>query len=116
MLDDFTEENGATGGVPYSHKKGHPPDGDTKTWRDDGQILTGAKGSVVFAHGAWWHTARPNQTQQSRSCLLGMYLMPWFIPQEDMREQLAALENPSDLAQQLLCGKQHKPRTVGAPA
>jgi ectoine hydroxylase-related dioxygenase (phytanoyl-CoA dioxygenase family) len=115
MLDDFTEENGATGGVPYSHKKGHPPDGDTKTWRDDGEILTGAKGSVVFAHGAWWHTARPNQTQQPRSCLLGMYLMPWFIPQEDMRGQLAELENPSELAQQLLCGKQHSPRDVGAP-
>ncbi|MGY8825993.1 MAG: phytanoyl-CoA dioxygenase family protein [Candidatus Latescibacterota bacterium] len=115
MLDDFTEENGATGGIPFSHRKGHPPDEPTNTWRDDGEILEGAKGSVVFAHGAWWHTARPNQTQQPRSCLLSMYLMPWFIPQEDMRGQLAELENPSELARQLLCGKQHSPRDVGAP-
>ncbi len=113
MLDDFTQENGATGGVPFSHRKGHPPDGDTSNWRQDGEILTGTRGSVVLAHGAWWHTARPNTTQQSRSCLLGMYLMPWFIPQEDMRGQLEALENPSELVQQLMCGKQHRPRDVG---
>jgi ectoine hydroxylase-related dioxygenase (phytanoyl-CoA dioxygenase family) len=113
MLDDFTEENGATGGIPFSHRKSHPPDEPHSTWREDGEILTGARGSVVFAHGAWWHTARPNTTQQPRSCLLGMYLMPWFIPQEDMRGQLEELENPSEQVQQLMCGKQHQPRDVG---
>ena len=113
MLDDFTEENGATGGVPGSHLRRHPPDGDTRAWRDDGEVLTGVKGSVVFAHGAWWHTARPNTTDQPRSCLLGMYLMPWFIPQEDMPSQLAEIEAPSELVQQLLCGTQYIPRNVG---
>ncbi len=113
MLDDYTEENGATAAIPYSHKKAHPPDEPKTEWRDDGEIFLGKRGSVVFAHGAWWHTARPNRTDQSRSCLLGMYLMPWFIPQEDMRAQLEQLENPSELAQQLLCGKQHSPNTVG---
>ena len=112
MLDDFTEENGATGVVPGSHKKGHPPDGDTSQWRNDAETLTGEMGSVVFAHGAWWHTAGPNSSEHSRSCLLGMYLQPWFIPQEDMRGQLEKLENPSDLVQQLLCGKQHIPHNV----
>ena len=113
MLDDYTEENGATAAIPYSHKKAHPPDEPKTEWRDEGEIFLGKRGSVVFAHGAWWHTARPNRTDQSRSCLLGMYLMPWFIPQEDMRAQLEQLENPSELAQQLLCGKQHSPNTVG---
>jgi hypothetical protein len=42
-----------------------------------------------------------------------MYLMPWFIPQEDMRGQLEELENPSEQVQQLMCGKQHQPRDVG---
>ena len=39
--------------------------------------------------------------------------MPSFIPQEDMRGQLAQLAEPSELVQQLLCGKQHTPNTVG---
>lgn len=114
MLDDYTEKNGATAAIPYSHKKGHPPDEPRNEWREEGEIFLGTRGSVVFSHGAWWHTARPNQSDHSRSCLLGMYLMPWFIPQEDMRAQLAQLENPSELVEQLLCGKQHQPRTVGA--
>jgi ectoine hydroxylase-related dioxygenase (phytanoyl-CoA dioxygenase family) len=113
MLDDFTEENGATGGIPFSHRKGHPPNEPRGTWREDGEILTGARGGVIFAHGAWWHTARPNTTRQSRSCLLGMYQMPWLIPQEDMRGQLEELETPSERVQRLMCGKQHRPRDVG---
>jgi ectoine hydroxylase-related dioxygenase (phytanoyl-CoA dioxygenase family) len=114
MLDDFTEDNGATGIVPGSHRKGYPPDEPHDVWREDGQILTGARGSVVFGDGAWWHTARPNQTTQSRSCLLGMYIMPWFLPQEDMGAQLAELQEPSALVQQLLGARQHRPHNVGA--
>ena len=114
MLDDYTVENGATAAIPYSHKKGYPPDSATSgEWSEEGEIFTGIRGSVVFAHGAWWHTARPNKSDQKRSCLLGMYLMPWFIPQENMRAQLAQIEEPSELVEQLLCGKQHNPSTVG---
>ena len=113
LLDDFTDANGATGVVPGSHTKGHPPDGSPNQWRDEGLPLTGTKGSVVLAHGAWWHTARPNRTDASRSCLLGMYIMPWFLPQENMGTQLDELENPSELVTQLLGGNQHHPNTVG---
>jgi ectoine hydroxylase-related dioxygenase (phytanoyl-CoA dioxygenase family) len=114
MLDDFTEQNGGTGIVPGSHRKARPPDEPRNEWRADGKVLTGTRGSVVFGHGAWWHTARPNGSEQSRSCLLGMYIMPWFLPQEDMAAQLADLHEPSDLVQQLLGAKQHRPYTVGA--
>lgn len=113
LLDDFTEENGATGTIPFSHRKGHPPDAPTDRWRPEGEILTGRRGSVVVAHGAWWHTSRPNRSDRPRSCLLGMYLMPWFIPQEDMRSQLARIDDPGDLATQLLCGNQHRPSVIG---
>ena len=113
MLDDFTENNGATGIVPGSHVAGHPPEEPRNLWREDGKVLTGVRGSVVFGHGAWWHTARPNRTAESRSCLLGMYIMPWFLPQEDMGAQLTELEQPSELVQQLLGAGQHRPRTVG---
>ena len=49
LLDDFTEENGATATIPGSHRKGHPPDAPTDRWRPDGEILTGRRGSVVVA-------------------------------------------------------------------
>ena len=114
LLDDLTEDNGATGAVPYSHRFGHPPEAPTDRWRDDGEIMVGQRGSIVFAHGAWYHSARPNITDQSRTVLLGMYLKPCFIPQEDMHGQLAQIDNPSEQLQKIMGGKQHRPKNVGA--
>lgn len=114
FLNDLTEENGATAMLPQSHLKGEPPPPELKTqWIEAGKILTGNRGSVAVMHGACWHTARPNKTDQIRSVLLGMYMRPWFIPQEDMRGQLAELENPSALVRQLMCANQREPRNVG---
>lgn len=114
LLDDLTAENGATAAVPGSHRLGKPPAAPTDQWREDGEILCGRRGSVVFAHGAWYHTARPNQTDASRTVLLGMYLKPCFIPQEDMHGQLARIADPSDLVHRIMGGQQHRPRNVGA--
>ena len=114
LLDDFSEANGATGAVPYSHRLGHPPAAPANQWRDDGEILLGSRGSVVFAHGAWYHTARPNTTAQSRTVLLGMYLKPCFIPQEDMHGQLAQIDAPSELLQKIMGAQQYHPSNVGA--
>lgn len=114
MLDDFTADNGATGVVPYSHRFGELPSPPTDRWREDGVVLEGRRGSVVLGHGAWYHTARPNITDQYRCCLLGMYLKPCLIPQEDMAGQLAQIDNPSELLERLMGGKQHRPRSVGA--
>lgn len=114
LLDDFSADNGGTGVLPYSHLKRQPPDTDvSNVWIEDGDILTGTRGSVMVMHAATWHTARPNITQQPRSALLGMYMMPWFIPQEDMHGQLDELDSPSPLVQQLLGARQHRPRNVG---
>lgn len=112
LLDDLTEDNGATGVVPYSHRLGEPPAEPATEWRSDGEILNGRRGSVVFAHGAWYHTARPNITDQSRTVLLGMYLKKCFIPQEDMQGQLAQIENPSELEEKIMGGEQYRPRDV----
>lgn len=109
MLDDFTDENGATGVVPFSHRKGHMPERPSE-WRDDAEIATGTRGSVLLAHGAFWHTSRPNRTDRPRSALLGMFARPCLVPQEDMRSQLAEIENPSPLLQQLLGAHQYQPR------
>lgn len=76
--------------------------------------MLGSRGSIVFTHGAWYHTARPNITTQSRTVLLGMYLKPCFVPQEDMHGQLAQIEDPSELLQKIMGGTQHNLRNVGA--
>ena len=111
MLDDFTVENGATAIAPYSHRRLHPPP-DKDEWRADGEIVTGTRGSVVVAHGAYWHTARPNTTGRQRSCLLGMYIRPCFTTQEDMRGQLAEIEDPSETVRQLMGAYQYQPRNI----
>lgn len=111
LLDDFTEENGGTGVVPYSHRTLVPPD-QHKEWRDDAEIIVGVRGSVAVLHGALWHTARPNQSQKPRSALLGMYIRPCCLTQENMRGQLADLHNPTDLVKQLMGANQYQPADV----
>ena len=111
MLDDFTQDNGGTGVVPHSHRKCGPPD-DPDQWREDGEVVTGARGSVALLDGLLWHTARPNVTDAPRCSLLGMYMRPCCVPMEDMRGQLAQIETPSEIAKQLMGGNQFQPRDV----
>ena len=114
MLNDFSAENGGTGLVPCSHRKGHRPPPETAAeWNPDAEILTGVRGSVMVMHGATWHTARPNNSNAPRSALLGMFIRPIYVTQEDMRAQLADLDNPSELVRQLLGAHQHQPGVVG---
>ena len=113
LLNDFSVENGGTGLLPYSHRKGHrPPPEMVSQWHPDAEILTGIRGSVMVMHGANWHTARPNSSHQARSALLGMYTRPFYITQEDMRAQLAELDNPSELVRQLMGANQRQPGVV----
>ncbi len=114
LLNDFSAENGGTGILPYSHRKGHrPPPETARQWREDGVILTGLRGSVMVMHGATWHTARPNRSNEARSVLLGMYTRPIYVTQEDMRAQLADLKNPSKIVQKLMGANQWQPGLVG---
>ena len=113
LLNDFSAENGGTGIIPYSHRKGHrPPPEMASDWHSDGEILTGIRGSVMVMHGATWHTARPNTSEAARSALLGMYARPIYVTQEDMRAQMADLDSPSELVRQLMGANQHQPGVV----
>lgn len=110
FLDDFTIDNGATAGIPGSHRRnGLPP--FRERWSDDAEILEGPAGSVIFAHGAWWHTSRPNKTSRPRSALLVTYTHTFCVPQEAMRLQLDTLSAPTELERQLLGGDQYQPKT-----
>ena len=114
MLDDLTENNGATGYVLESHKRRHPP-ANPDEWPEDGQFATGTRGSVVFGHGAWWHTSSLNSSDQPRSVLLGMYVSTIVIPMEDMCAQLQRVESPSEIEKQIMGGNQRMPANIVTP-
>lgn len=110
MLDDFTEENGATGAIPGSHRYLMPPSYGKNEFPPEARILTGKKGSAIVANCAYWHTARPNLTKNPRSALVATYIRSFCIPCTDMRWQLDKLKNPTDLERQLLGGNRFIPR------
>ncbi len=110
MIDDFTEANGATAGIAGSHRRRHLP-ALGEHWTDEATILTGARGGVILADGAWWHTSRPNTTGRTRAAVLTTYIRSYCVTQEDMRAQLQELRRPSKLVRHLLGGDQYQART-----
>ena len=79
MLTDFTEDNGATGVVPMSHRsrlKAPPPEitADSPLIKP----ITGPAGSVIMWHGGLFHMVRPNRSNQIRVGLNIAYYPRWF--------------------------------------
>lgn len=110
MIDDFTVANGATAGIAGSHRIPHLPSLG-EHWTDDATILTGRRGSIILADGAWWHTSRPNTTNCSRSAVLTTYTRTYCVTQENLRTQLATMRRPSKLVKHLLGANQYQART-----
>jgi ectoine hydroxylase-related dioxygenase (phytanoyl-CoA dioxygenase family) len=109
MIDDFTIENGATAGIAGSHRRPFLPKLED-SWTDEATILTGKRGSAILADGAWWHTSRSNKSDETRCAILTTYIRSCCVTQEDMRMQLAALDNPSEEVAHLLGANQYMPR------
>ena len=102
MLDDFTEENGATACIAGSHKTLRRPElGEAEGL--ESSVAVAPKGSIMFTNGAIWHQSRANQTDKPRVGLLGMYNRSVIYPQEDMPRQLTddELAGESDVLKQL---------------
>lgn len=81
MLDDFTEENGATRVVPGSHQRdgstGSPAAGKTVA-------VTGRAGSVLCFDGRLLHQTGPNSTSETfRQGILTYCCKPWIRQQEN---------------------------------
>jgi len=114
MIDDLTEHNGATGYVSRSHLERRPPTSG-EDWPEGGLLATGTRGSVVFGHGAWWHTSTANQSDRQRSVLLGMYVKTIITPMEDMRDQLRRIDNPTELETQIMSSNQRIPQNIVTP-
>ena len=72
MIDDFTNENGATEILPGSHKKKFKP---KKKDENNKKIIKccGKAGSILITHGALWHRAGANVSNMNRIGLLGSF-------------------------------------------
>jgi ectoine hydroxylase-related dioxygenase (phytanoyl-CoA dioxygenase family) len=85
MLDDFTEENGATRVVPRSHLIGAAP--------KDASMPTipavGPAGGLVLMDGRLWHGSGANVTvDRTRAAILAYYCMPFIRQQENVFRSL----------------------------
>lgn len=67
MLDDFTEENGPTLLLPYSHLIEEKPS-DEYFYENSIQVL-GKKGDILFFNSNIWHCSSRNNTSEDRMAL-----------------------------------------------
>ena len=81
MLDDFTEENGATYLLPGSHRMAQPPR-DEDFYRDAVRAVAQA-GSIVVFNSNLWHAAGPNRSRGPRRGLTLAFTRPFMKQQMD---------------------------------
>jgi ectoine hydroxylase-related dioxygenase (phytanoyl-CoA dioxygenase family) len=78
MLDDFTEENGATRIVPGSHRWGRLPQDDMTDPRrphPDEILVLGSAGTAVIFNSHLWHGGTQNRTDKPRRALHSAYVL-----------------------------------------
>jgi ectoine hydroxylase-related dioxygenase (phytanoyl-CoA dioxygenase family) len=86
ILDDYTEDVGATRYVPGSHLLGHgPAQGEV---HETASVLAPA-GSLMVMDGRLWHQTGVNTTtDRHRAALFGYYVLPWIRPQVNWNRAL----------------------------
>lgn len=82
MLDDFTEETGATRVVPGSHMSGRQPDPEKDKDVETVAAVAPAGTAMVF-EGRLWHGTGANRGNRSRAGLLTTFCGPQFRPNEN---------------------------------
>jgi hypothetical protein len=86
MLDDFTEENGATRCIPGSHHEDHAgwtPDVMNRRSRET-VAVGGRAGALVCLDGRVLHQTGANKTvDQLRHGIIAYYCQPWIRQQEN---------------------------------
>ena len=94
LIDDYTEENGATRVIPGSHRRGTLPQdalADCLADHPDQVSLSGRAGSVVVFNSHLWHGGRANRTRALRRGVLSYFARrgaPYI--QNDHKELLGA--------------------------
>ena len=92
MLDNFTEENGATEVLPGSHKFRFKP---KKKDNKNKKIIkcVGNAGSVIITHGALWHRAGSNNSSNDRLALLGSFAASYAKEIASEEDQSLIIDN-----------------------
>lgn len=72
VLDDFSDEIGATQYLPGSHKWKHKPKAEDQS-RTDLLSAKASAGSVLIFHGALWHRGGGNSSAAPRPVVLGSF-------------------------------------------
>ena len=86
ILDDFTEQSGATAILPGSQTwNKYPDEEDAKKFYKEATRLTGKPGDVAVFYGMAWHCAMPNQSDHDRTGVLIQYLPKFIKPMEDQK-------------------------------
>ncbi len=89
LLDDFTEDNGATQLVPGSHHTRRKPKWDEELKGDADPIsITAPAGSVAMWLSNTWHRSGPNLTDRPRRAILCYYGRSWVKPFTDYRTDM----------------------------
>ena len=105
LLDDFTENNGATAVLADSQKWGkYPTKDDENNFFKTCSRMTGKAGDAVVFFGMIWHCAMKNQSNQDRTGILIQYLPKFVKPMEDQKNIVdkEIIEKASPLLKQLL--------------
>jgi len=94
LVDDTTEENGATWLVPGSHLQEKPSD----EFIEKNKIqATGKAGSVIMLHSKLYHASGINHTDKRRKCMVNLmrrsFMKPQFNWQKVISPEMAARMN-----------------------
>jgi hypothetical protein len=96
LLDDFTEENGATCYVPGSHRSGSLPRGVIVEQR----LVLGAAGDVILMNAHLWHGGTANRTGATRRSLHAFFVRG-DQPQQQYQKRLLRAETQAALSPEL---------------
>jgi ectoine hydroxylase-related dioxygenase (phytanoyl-CoA dioxygenase family) len=87
LLDDFSEQNGATWFLPGSQTRSEPP-GDDEFYRDASRVIARA-GSVFYFDARLWHAGGYNQTASWRHAITINMCRPYMKQRLDIPRALA---------------------------
>lgn len=105
MLDDFSEQSGATAILPESQNLcRYPNEQDEKDFFAKAERITGKPGDVAVFFGMTWHCAMPNVSDHDRTAILIQYLPKFIKPMEDQMRGVKkdVIDSASPILKQLL--------------